>query len=353
MRNNDGKLEYYDGNVSTLAEVVCGEHLKDKLVAYIINDSATKDGNRNVNSSDLFNNSFARTSDGKIDFYNNVLTSTCSTINLGKQMDPDHELEFAEVSEMSQMISALIQGGHFTKLVNQIYKEIGKVAAQSMRLTLNALSKNDENTVYKLLGESLMSAFETGNRNTTGLAQSFLIKAAKALKDENIKYEIPFSGPTINATFISDVVSSINKKGIRRKYSGIASVLVPSHNMIQTFRINGKTMMFDEAASEISKLYPRTPDPYESPEDSIQLNKQHFEKLLSDVDYATAYGAIQEYKPGIKPDMEDTVVIETLDENGNTLLDNGKPVREVVKIDNYDDFDRVRNLLPKNTRISN
>ena len=353
MRNNDGKLEYYDGNVSTLAEVVCGEHLKDKLVAYIINDSATKDGNRNVNGSDLFNNSFARTSDGRIDFYNNVLTSTCSTINLGKQMDPDHELEFAEVSEMSQMISALIQGGHFTKLVNQIYKEIGKVAAQSMRLTLNALSKNDENTVYKLLGESLMSAFETGNRNTTGLAQSFLIKAAKALKDENIKYEIPFSGPTINATFISDVVSSINKKGIRRKYSGIASVLVPSHNMIQTFRINGKTMMFDEAASEISKLYPRTSDPYESPEDSIQLNKQHFEKLLSDVDYAMAYGAIQEYNPGIKPDMEDTVVIETLDENGNTLLDNGKPVREVVKIDNYDDFDRVRNLLPKNTRISN
>jgi hypothetical protein len=255
---------------------------------------------------------------------------------------------------MSQMISALIQGGHFTKLVNQIYKEIGKVAAQSMRLTLNALSNNDENEVYRILGESLMSAFETGNRNTTGLAQSFLIKAAKALNDENIKYEIPFSGPTINATFISDVVSSINKKGIRRKYSGIASVLVPSHNMIQVFRVNGKTMMFDEAAAEISRLYPRNVDPSESAEDSMRLNKEHFEKLLSDIDYAMSYGAIQQYQLGIKPDMEDTVVIETLDKNGNVLLDeNNKPIREIVKIDNYDDFDRVRNSLPANTRVLN
>ena len=152
-------------------------------------------------------------------------------------MNPDHELEFAEVSEMSQMISALIQGGHFTKLVNNIYKEIGKVAAQAMRLTQEALDKNDPELIYRLLGESLMEAFETGNRNTTGLAQSFLVKAKKCLQDNNIKYEIPFSGPTINATFISDVVSSINKKGIRRQYSGIASVLVPSHNMIQYYRV--------------------------------------------------------------------------------------------------------------------
>lgn len=344
MKLGENGLEDYNANNLLLADLVCREGLKDKLIAYIVNNSAMKVGNRNVNDSSIFDHSFGRDSSGRIDS-SKLLTSVCSSYNLGKQMDPDHELEFAEVSEMSQMISALIQGGHFTSLVKRIYQEIGKVAAQEMRLTQEALDKNDPDKIYQLLGESLMEAFETGNRNTTGLAQSFLIKAKKSLNDHNIEYEIPFSAPTINATFISDVVASINKKGIRRKYSGIASVLIPSHNMIQLYNHNGKNMMFREFAQQVIKDYPRRDvSPSETNEESITKNREHVYRLINDFEYAFENGAIVEYSPGEKPDSEDTVVIVSSNEDGTTST-------EVVKIDNIDDFDRVRHLLPATSKV--
>jgi len=342
MKLGENGLEDYDGNITTLAYLVCQEQIKDKIIAYIINSSAFKVGTRNINGSNVFNHDFARTLDGKLDM-SQVLTTTMSTENLGRQVNPDHELEFSEVSEMSQMISALIQGGHFTSLVNNIYREIGKVAAEAMRLTQDALDKNDPDLIYRLLGESLMEAFETGNRSTTGLAQSFLIKAKKCLNDNNIKYEIPFSGPTINAAFISDVVSTINRKGIRRKYAGVASVLVPSHNMIQYYSLDGQNrLMFSEFAQQVDERYPRIKEDGETIHQSIIKNREHVYKLINDKQYAFDNGAITPLTDGQRPDIEDTILIGTVNTDGSINL--GDP----IKIDSWDNFDYIRNLQGPN-----
>lgn len=349
MKLGENGLEYYDGNTTTLATLVCEENLKDSFLSYMVNNSANKVGNTNVNGSEIFNSNYGLDSFGNFD-YSKIKTATASTYNLGKQMNPDHELDFSQVSEMSQMISALIQGGHFTWLVNQIYEEIGKVAAEAMRLSQKAIDSGDPKEIYKLLGENLIEAFEQGNRDTTGLAQSFLVKAKKALNDNNIEYEIPFSAPTINATFVADVVSAINKKGIRRKYSGVASILVPSYNMIQYYRHNGKVMMFEEFAKQVFIDFPRIPNDEETNAEQVEKNKRHIQKLMNDPLYAIQNGAAKLYEPGQKPDMGDTVIIPTIidEDNGGQHT-----VYQSITLNSYDDFDMVRNLISKNTTIYN
>ena len=121
----DNTLRFSDANNYILADIVCHNNLKQNFTAFIVNKSAMKVGARNVNATDTLhrnnNDSF--------------LTTTVSTQFGGVQMDADQELDEEDVTEMSQMVSALIQNGFYTKEVSQIYDEIGKVV-------LNAVAKD-------------------------------------------------------------------------------------------------------------------------------------------------------------------------------------------------------------------
>ena len=69
----------------------------------------------------------------------------------------------------------------------------------------------------------------------------------------NLKLRIPFSDPTMAGAFFANVNAGINKKGIRRRYAGIADVLVPSRDMIQTFNIGQGNMMWDDFVDHCRK----------------------------------------------------------------------------------------------------
>ena len=166
----------------------------------------------------------------------------------GVQMDADHELDLAQVTEMTQMISALIEDQHYSDLVKDIYEDIGKVVEAHMKkydkeiqLLQDKNIPNDQKEeakkrLYRILGESLVVAFSSGNKDTLGLAQAFVAKATEAIKN-NEDFLLPFSGATINGAFISQIASDINRGGIRHKYEGFAGVLNPSYNMVQYFRV--------------------------------------------------------------------------------------------------------------------
>jgi hypothetical protein len=162
----------------------------------------------------------------------------------GVQMDADHLLQDSDVTEMSQMISSLIQNGYFTDDVLSIYEEIGKIVTDSLEVDTKLMESGDFIKIHQKLGKELIETFSKGNEETMGLAQSYLIKAAKELAAGNENIKIPFSDPTLHGKFIATLVSNINKKGIKRKYAGVAAVLVPSRGMIQHFRINGVTYTF-------------------------------------------------------------------------------------------------------------
>lgn len=212
---------------------ICKYNLKDKMVAYAVNKSAIKVGAGNVNSVDAW---YGDTE---------LNTISMSTKYGGIQMDADHELDMAEVTEMTQMLSALSQDGYYAPIVNEIYQEIGDTVFNDLEDLRQAvaqynLDETQRNKVYTVLAKILFESFGQ-DTDDIGLAQAFVKKAERAMQalGKEIgtpEFKVPFSAATINGKFIASVVSKINKSGIRHKYEGFAGVLNPSYNMIQYFR---------------------------------------------------------------------------------------------------------------------
>ena len=243
---------YYEGteaSVDLLAETAIEYDLRDKQIAYLVNKSAMKVGHRNINDSKAW------TEDIPLD------TFTIHTRFGGLMMDADHDLDHAEVTEMSQMISALIEDGHYPEKVEAIYKAIGEIALNNDRVKkyIEAVNNEDGDKLREIVGKSLISTFESGNKDTIGLANAFVRKASRELSENtNIDtriISIPFSDGTIFGAVMADVTSALSKAGIRRKHPGLASVLNPSHDMVMYYNIGGKNMLWDQANEECKTAF--------------------------------------------------------------------------------------------------
>ena len=243
---------YYEGteaSVDLLTETAIEYDLRDKQIAYLVNKSAMKVGHRNMNDSKAW------TEDIPLD------TFKIHTRFGGLMMDADHDLDHAEVTEMSQMISALIEDGHYPEKVEAIYKAIGEIALNNDRVRkyIEAVNNNDRDKLREIVGKSLIATFESGNKDTIGLANAFVRKASRELAEntdiDTKTISIPFSDGTIFGAVMADVTSALSKAGIRRKHPGLASVLNPSHDMAMYYNIGGKNMLWDQANEECKTIF--------------------------------------------------------------------------------------------------
>lgn len=236
MIENNGNLEYCDANIDIVSTIIGDYNLKDKMISYVVNKSAIKVGAGNANS----NQSFYDETELK--------TINMSTKFGGVQMNADHDLDLSHVTEMTQMLSALIQNGYTSQFVNKIYSDIGNVVAEALADFDKNIKSNDPDfeKLYTLLGKALIDSFMDKDKDTLGLAQAFVAKAEESLSESTLSYKLPFSAATVSGAFIATVTSMLNKKGIRRKYDGLAGVLCPSHDAIQYYKIGNHTMTFDE-----------------------------------------------------------------------------------------------------------
>ena len=235
MTLENGKLEYSESNVDALeAYVIKHQDAKTKQIGYLVNKSAMKVGVGNLNTQESW-------TDGS-----KLHTISMRTRYIGVQMDAEHHLDENEVTEMTQMISALSENGYTSELVNSIYSDIGNVIMEALKEYNAVIEDDDPEKTYKILGEIFIKSFENNDRDTLGLAQAFVLKATKALKEGGSNFRLPFSAETVSGLFISTVSSLMTKKGIRRKYEGFAGVLTPSFNMMQYYNVGGQTMMYEK-----------------------------------------------------------------------------------------------------------
>lgn len=257
-------------------------------------------------------------------------------------MNADHELNEADVTEMSQMISALIQNGYFGDEVNAIYEEIGKMVSTSLGRDLENIG--DYTIIHRNLGKELIKMFSSGSKDTIGLAQSYLLKAAKEFEAGNVDVKIPFSDPTLNGAFIANLVSNINKSGIRRRYAGIAAVLVPSRGMIQYYNV--PTTRKNENNEEVHAVEQMTYADLvnyvreagllrKDANGNIIHNAQYYIKNKGRFDNGYIDNPFIHEIDRRQADMGDTIIV--VDKTTN------KEVGTYV-LDNPDDFDLVRNL---------
>lgn len=252
-KGEDGKLHYKNLNNQIVLDIICNERLKDKFIAYAVNKSAFKVGYGNVNPVKTWSNPKAE-----------LRTIQMSTRHIGLQMNAEHELEDSEVTEMTQMISALAENWYTGELAKEIYKDIGAVVDESLRSIGREIQANDMDALRLRLGKALIDSFKT-KEDTIGLAQAFLTKAEEAIRDSDANVNIPFSASTINGAFISTITSMLTKKGIRRKYAGVAAVLNPSYDMIQYYRYtdsegNVRTQLYGGISEEVRKWKQQHPE---------------------------------------------------------------------------------------------
>ena len=318
----NGKLDYAEANVDALENFVTKhQDAKTAQIGYAVNQSAMKVGVGNLNKIISWED------DTKLDYI------AMSTRYIGVQMDAEHELDENEVTEMTQMISAISSHGYTSDIANQVYTDIGNVIVEALTEYDNALIVDDPQEIYKLLGEAFVKSFENNDRDTLGLAQAFVLKASKALKDGDYSFRLPFSAETVNGIFISTISSLLTKKGIRRKYEGFAGVLTPAHNMMQYYRIGDTAMMYEQFTDKVREIGIRPlMDPTtgtivksaaaRAVEDVFidgQLNPFLIETSINDIDF------------------EDTVVIFTLDEFGN-IIPGSEEIRYIQNFGQYDSF---------------
>lgn len=344
LDTQSGKLEYTEYNLDIVEKLVGNEDIKDKMISYLVNKTAIKVGAGNINAEAKWEN------DEAFDSFK------MSTEFGGIQMNAEHELDDTEVTEMTQMLSALVENGYSLNIVNQIYSDIGQIVEESLKEFNQAIADVvDKDKLYRLLGKALMDAFLTNDRDTIGLAQSFIMKANESLQDANIKFKIPFSAPTIKNAFLATITSLINKKGIRRKYAGFAGVLTPSFNMMQYYTLDGINVTYDNLAKRI-KLK----------KDLLQSTGQHPNwwnaKIEDFINKTHINGDLNPYLEELTTpqqlssiDFEDTIVINA-----------GQPDQETIYIDSFTAYDNFKHRVdldgktihrwasrPKNLKQSN
>ena len=346
----DNHYEGTEASVDLLAATAIEYDLRDKQIAYLVNKSAMKVGHRNINDSKTW------TEDIPLD------TFKIHTRFGGLMMDADHDLDHAEVTEMSQMISALIEDGHYPEKVEAIYKSIGEIALNNDRVRkyIEAVNNNDRDKLREIVGKSLISTFEFGNKDTIGLANAFVRKASRELAENtNIDtriISIPFSDGTIFGAVMADVTSALSKAGIRRKHPGLASVLNPSHDMAMYYNIGGKNMLWDQANEECKTIFEQRGFTIEdgilshngSEIKAIDINNNPISftswqelarkavKFINQIDNTIVNNLKNPFWDLISPqnvDFEDTLIIKHPD--GNT---------EEVYVNNRIIYDRIRNL---------
>lgn len=364
MEYNDELKQLYwsESNLDVVNDIINNNDLKDYMIGYLVNKSAIKVGASNVNGDDVWSND------------SDLWYTTMSTKFGGVQMNADHELDEAEVTEMTQMISALEQNGFTHDLATKVYQEIGKLCHDAIAEIHEVLESGDKEALYEIYGKALVKAFQTNNKDTLGLAQSFIKLAQQSFNEKKFDYKIPFSAGTINGIFNSTVTSSLVKEAIRRHYDGVASVLNPSYGIQQYFSWGGYNYNYDELLDLVRKV-------------GMASNP-----LLADLTIEEAMSGPFVYRNGnalINPfvtdidgenpiDFEDTLIVynDAITENGEAVTNEyNQPLYQgymgnittnqydIVKIDNYSKYDWYKNmnsrfaqklsLRPKNLKGSN
>lgn len=266
----DGNMVASEAVNDILYHIVCTNGMENDFVGYFVGREACKSGAFNWNP-------YSRLSDNDEE----LSTHQIRADGIGVLQNSDHELDFSEVTEMSQMMLLLTQTGDNIDLVNQMYEDIGRVANEALQSIILNLDKEKE--IYRVLGKALMDGFNTRSRDELGIAQAF-IRSAQATLESNGDVDsiiLPYSAETIKGAFISTVTSMINKKGIRRKYAGFGGVEVGAEDTVVHYDVNGQHLTYEAVRDYYRPLLRKHKITWQQLRDDAYITKPNGETILN------------------------------------------------------------------------
>lgn len=226
---------------------------KNKMIHYLANKSASKRAQGNVNSKALW-------------FNNEPLAYVPMTMtHYGVQLDADHDKDAGEITQPTQAITALEQGGNLHHLSKRVYYELGQLAMETCKLELDTANKFLEayNEGKKLTTQEVQEITENigqlvaasySQQSDAELGDIILQGISKVLKSNSDKLKkdlaIPFSDATLYGSLLPSIATVINNKGIKGKYKGLALVLTPGFKYVQTFKYGGETHMSSDVYND-------------------------------------------------------------------------------------------------------
>lgn len=280
LDRSSGILEYTEMNHEILANIICVNKLKDKFIGYVVNESAYKVGMNNVNPETAFENRDYKFSKMRRDLKNwfsihtefmppyfegdpntvyglseetilelikennlddhTLWESEMDMTNSGWVLDAGHEVKDGHVTEMSQLVSLLIEKGYCTDIISEIYNHIADV-------TKAGLEKfNDSERVREIISEILVDSLSSGSNNIVSITDDFIKGLQSRVAEEGIPLKLPFSSPSIRSKFATSICASINRAALRRKYAGLGTVQTASVGQMCTSRIGAFDLTYEE-----------------------------------------------------------------------------------------------------------
>lgn len=256
---NEGSMDLlYDIVTNTTSNVpgIQGEGvLKNSMIHILSNTTALKAGASNVNSVDSWKD-------------DNPLQFTTEMSNMmGIQLDATHNPDGSTIKEVTQIISALAQGGFTAEIAREAYKDIQNIIKHSASKYKEYLSKSNNDDLYKYIADRFIEAVLRSNGNE--VAKSLI----QDLKDSNI--HIPFSNSNFYNAFVQDIITKMNDDFISRTYTGMGTILTPSHGLVQLFDVEINGEMVPITQKDLIQLALSENVPGTSNEEAIQniLNK--------------------------------------------------------------------------------
>lgn len=224
-----------DGDIS---QETLYQPLKHAMIHMIANASAVKNGQTNVNSVKSW------TSEYDADNKNtHLLYFTVDSAQFGSQMDGNHESDDAELTEMSQVITALAANGISTEEAKEAYSSIADIIELSIKNTSQQLKIAQEGNLQKV-GEQITNDIIKQFKEDDKISISDAIYNTIQRQGNKI---LPYNDPNFYNLFISSVIANLSNNTLRRKYPGIAAILNPSAKMHMVYDVEGKTFMTSDA----------------------------------------------------------------------------------------------------------
>lgn len=215
--------------------------LKDSFIHSFAFHSVEKSGGK---STQPINTVFSKDGITPIYFKQNVI----STLLL---LNSEHSVEDSELTEMSQIVSALAFNSETPGVATVAYTTISKLVDLKLRKFLNGIEEfkqfNSSDTLYKEITNFLIRQFKSNDQKTIATLLANLAENAQrnhAVTNDGeataiqsyLGSNMPLSS-YIYDQFISMFVSSINRGTIKRKYTGAASVLKTSGTFVQVYDV--------------------------------------------------------------------------------------------------------------------
>lgn len=207
--------------------------LKHALIHWMPSQDSIKIGPANINKSSVYED------ETPLNF------QSIETLELGPQLDKEHHADNAEVSLMTQVMSAAVQTQYTTHLADRLQQGLRRITEIGLR---NMIAPLEEAVNKKINNKTLLKQFSD---EVTGMIIQSLSKPDSDSFAEQLAYSIeqkvkegtsefarelfPLSDNTIFHKAVSNFANYISKTAIKLKVKGILAVLNPSKGCIKLY----------------------------------------------------------------------------------------------------------------------